>query len=130
MPSNFSLVASVLLVVGTPAVVGGVSSPATGQQSLSLAVTNVSYPETPTAGEPFRLRVTIRNYAGSERTYQINEVYADGQFGEPDIARDVGQLPPGSSTTVTVPVTLDGAGWHSFDINVNGAGVSGGIANI
>ena len=98
-------------------------------QSAAVVVSNVSHPETPTVGEPFEIRVTIRN-AGDTGSYIINEVYTERGYGTDRMAEDLGRLSPGGTTVVSLPVTVDTPGWHVFDVLVNGRSVGTGLDRI
>ncbi|MFB6160067.1 MAG: CARDB domain-containing protein [Haloferacaceae archaeon] len=116
-----------LLVAGLGAAVPA----ADARSSSAVSVTNVTYtPDTPTAGEQFTLRVTIANHGDGTGTFRVSEVYARGLSNTEYIAEEVGALPPGTSTTITLPVTFERAGWHTFAVHVNGQVYEGGIVNI
>ncbi|MFB6169259.1 MAG: hypothetical protein ABEJ43_10510 [Haloferacaceae archaeon] len=89
--------------------------------SAAVAVSNVTAStQTPTAGEPFSLRVTIVNYEGSEQAANLNQVVVSVDGERRYVAEDLGRLTPGSRTTVTVPLTLDDPGQRTVDIQVYG----------
>jgi hypothetical protein len=110
-----------LVAVGAPA------APAAAQsQGSYVSVTNVTHtPQTPTAGESFEVETVIRNHGGDGGPFVVNEVYVSGQGTDRYIADDLGSLPPGSSMPVTLPVTLDDPGRHTFTVNVFGVTPSG-----
>lgn len=112
-----------LLVVISLAAVPPVDAQSTDQRA-AVAVSNVTAStQTPTAEEPFSLRVTIANYEGSGQAVTLNQlvvVDGDRQY----IADDIGSLTPGSRTTVSVPLTIDDPGQQTVNLQVYGS--SGG----
>ena len=124
-PSTSALL--LVAVVCLPLVAVGLSgAPVAAQSDASyVSVTNVTHtPETPTPGESFEVEVTIRNHAGNGGPFKINEVYVSGQGADTYVADDLGSLPAGSSMPVSVPVTLDEPGRHTFTVNVRGVNPS------
>jgi len=104
------------------------SAPSSG---TAIAISNVTAStQSPTAGEPFSLRVTISNYPNSQDLAAVNrlDVEIDGNREptmidgnrEPSID-DLGQLPPGSHMNVSVPVTIDDPGQKIINLKLDGS---------
>jgi hypothetical protein len=103
--------------------------PATAQTQDSAAVTIsevMATTETPTAGEPFSLRVTISNLEGGRSSADIEELRVSVDGSRQYATDDIGRLPPGSQTTVTVPVTVEDPGQKTIQVEVS-ASSSGGL---
>jgi hypothetical protein len=128
-PSDSGVAALVTLCLLIGAV--GVVAPVADAQSSSVSVTNATHtPQTPTAGETFEVQLTIENHDRGDSNYQINEVYVGSLGSQETVADDLGTLPPGASTTVTLPVTIDEPGWHTLTVNVNGLSTNGVVVNV
>jgi hypothetical protein len=118
-----STVAAVCLTALVVASVGMSALPATAQFEDSAAVTIsdvTASTETPTAGEPFSLEVTISNLEGSRATTKIESLRVRIDGTQRYVTRDIGRLPPGSETTVTVPVRVDDPGQTTIQLEVSG----------
>lgn len=118
-----STVAAVCLSALVLVSVGMVALPATAQTQDSAAVTIsevTASTETPTAGEPFSLEVTISNLQGSQSSANIQRLRVLIDGNQRYVARDIGRLPPGSQTTVTVPVRIDNPGQKTIELEVLG----------
>jgi hypothetical protein len=97
-----------------------------GERAAAIAVSNVTAStETPTAGEPFSLRVTVSNYEGSGGAATLNELVVVVGGERQYIADDLGRLTPGSQTTVTVPVTVAERGQQTIVVQVYGSSRDG-----
>ena len=120
-------VAILALVCLSLAVVGASIPPAAAQSDASyVSVTNVTHsPETPTTGEPFEVEAVVENHAGDGGPFTVNEVLVTGQGVDRYVADDIGKLPAGASTAVTLPVTIDEPGQHVFTVVVYGTDPSG-----
>jgi hypothetical protein len=96
--------------------------PPADAQTAAVAVSNVTAStETPTAGEPFSLRVTVVNYEGSGQAATLNQLVVSVGGERRYVADDLGRLTPGSRTTVTVPLTLDEPGQRTVDVQLYGS---------
>jgi hypothetical protein len=130
MPAQPSskVILSLLLLCVSLVGVGATVQPAAAQSASSsyVSVTNVTHtPETPTTGESFEVRTVIENHAGNGGPLEVTEVYVSGQGPNRYIADNLGSLPAGSSMPVTLPVTVDEPGRHTFTVNVRGVNPSG-----
>jgi hypothetical protein len=120
--TSFGLVATLLilcLLCGLAA-----TTPPVAAQPASVVVTNATHaPATPSAGDTFEVTATIRNEAGADGPFQVNEVAVEvpgrGPAGYAS-ARDLGTLSPGSSIRVTLPATVAEPGWHQLRVLVYG----------
>lgn len=131
-PSRSAVVLAAVCLLSTVAGVAAFAADAGAQSSSSpsVSVTNVTHtPQTPAAGETFEVEVRIANHEGAGGAFDISEVYARGVDGR-YVADDLGTLPPGTSTVVTLPVTVAEPGWKTFAVHVNGGGTSRGIVNV
>jgi hypothetical protein len=116
------LFALALALVAVPLAAVPPADAQSADQSAAVAVSNVTAStQTPTAGEPFSLRVTIANYQGSQQAATLNQlvVVVDGERRY--IADDIGRLTPGSRTTVSVPLTIDDPGQRTVGLRVYGS---------
>lgn len=108
----------VTLLITTPLAVSAQST----NQSVAVGVSNVSAsPQTPTATEPFSLRVTITNYEGSGQTATLNQLVVSADGEQQYVADDLGRLTPGSQITVTVPITLNQPGQRTIALELYGS---------
>ncbi|ESS06445.1 MAG: hypothetical protein A07HB70_01164 [uncultured archaeon A07HB70] len=98
-----------------------------GAAAVAVSNTTVS-PETPTAGEPFSLEITVANYERSPTAATINEVVVVVDGERRYAASDVGRLTPGTRTTFDAPVTIDDPGQHTIRLEVYGES-RGGLIN-
>lgn len=131
MPSNEPSLSAVAIAALCFVAALALTAPPVDAQSTSISVTNVTHtPQTPTAGETFEVRVTVENYDGSGTPVTINEIYAGPVGSQDNHADNLGTLSPGSSMDVTLPMTFDDAGWHTFGVTVNGVGTGGNVVNI
>ena len=119
---------TVFVVVSMLAVISPVAAQSSEQTAVAISNVTAST-DTPTAGEPFSLRVTIANFEGSQRTATLNDLTVEADGERQYIAENLGQLPPGSRTTVTVPVTLDDPGQHTIALELYGGTFGGGVIN-
>jgi VCBS repeat-containing protein len=124
---------AVLAALATLSVVSvaAVAPPAVAQSSdpAAIAISNVTAStETPTAGEPFSLRVTVSNYEGSPSAATINQLVVRVDGDRQYVADDLGRLTAGSQTTVTVPVTVDDPGQQTIRLALYGNS-DGGLVN-
>ncbi|MFC6988067.1 hypothetical protein ACFQJD_03790 [Haloplanus sp. GCM10025708] len=126
-PSSRALVLAALCFAAFLAL----TAPPVDAQSTSVSVTNVTHtPQTPVVGETFEVEVTVRNYDESGKSVTINEIYVGPLGSGTKVADDLGALAPGASTTVTLPMTVDEAGWQTFTVKVNGVDNSGRVVSI
>jgi len=124
-PQYLSVVSFVSVVVLIAAVLITTPLAASAQssnQSVAVGVSNVTAnPQTPTATEPFSLRVTITNYEGSGQTATLNQLVVSADGKQQYVADDLGRLTPGSQTTVTIPVTLNQPGQRTIALELYGS---------
>jgi hypothetical protein len=124
-PSSKAIALLAMLCLAAAAVGVAPSLAAAQSNDSYVSVTNVTYsPETPAPGETFRVDAEIRNHAGDGGAFRINQVYATGQGTDTYFADDVGSIPPGSSTTVSLPVSFENPGTKTFTIRVLGSAPS------
>lgn len=117
------------LVAASLAVAPAATSAQSTDQSAAVAVANVTAStQTPAAGEPFSLEVTIANYEGSGQAATLTQLVVSAGGERQYVADDLGRLTPGSRTTVTVPVTLDEAGQRTVSLQLYGSS-PGGLVN-
>ena len=99
-----------------------VTAPVVSAQSsgTAIAISNVTAStQTPTAGEPFSLRVTISNYPNSQRTANINSLFVEGGDNREHIG-GLGKLTNGSHMTVSVPMTINDPGQKTISLRLYG----------
>lgn len=103
----------------------------TSAQSSSVTVTNTTVtPESPSAGETFIVKATIANAESAGASYDLTNVYVKKPGGgRSDVARDLGELSPGTSTTVEIPVSVAESGWRSLSLQVHGVDQVHGVEN-
>ncbi len=90
-------------------------------QSSAVTVTNTSVsPSTPTTGETFVVTARITNAQSASADFDINQVHVETPRGRSYVARNLGTLGPGSSTTVRIPVRVDQPGSHTLSVKVFG----------
>ena len=124
---SLSLVA--LLVVASLAAISPPTSAQSSGYSTNVGIANATAStQTPAAGEPFSLEVTIANYDGSEETATLNQLVVSADGERQYVADDLGRLTPGSRTTITVPVTLDEPGQRTIDLELYGS-AGGSVIN-
>lgn len=131
VPSAGAVVVLVVLcLVPTAVGVATVSRGVGAQSSPAVTVSNVTHtPTTPAAGQTFEVSVRIENHESATGSVQLTEVYVRG-LDSSYVADDLGTLSPGSSTVVTLPVTVESPGWTTFSVHVNGRGGSSGSVNV
>ncbi len=123
-------VAAVLLVavaVASLAVLPAAVAQSNGAAAVAVSNATVS-PETPTAGEPFSLQITVANYEQSPTAATINEVVVVVDGERRYAVDDVGRLTPGTRTTFDAPVTIDDPGQYTIRLEVYGES-RGGLIN-
>jgi hypothetical protein len=123
-------VAAVLLVavaVASLAVLPTAVAQSDGAAAVAVSNATVS-PETPTAGEPFSLQITVANYEQSPTAATINEVVVVVDGERRYAVDDVGRLTPGTRTTFDAPVTIDDPGQYTIRLEVYGES-RGGLIN-
>lgn len=98
---------------------------ATGSPAVSISDINVA-PEEPIAGNTFQVEATVVNNEGASASFDVSDVHVDKPDGRSYVASDVGTLTPGSSTTVSIPVTIDSEGQHTLSVEVSGIETNGG----
>jgi hypothetical protein len=72
--------------------------------------------------------VTVTNYEASGDVARLNDLVVEADGERRNVASDLGRLPPGAETTVTVPVTLDDPGQYTLRLRLFGES-SGGVVN-
>ncbi|MDB2287072.1 hypothetical protein PM038_17790 [Halorubrum ezzemoulense] len=117
-----------MLVVSVFAVTAPVAS--AQSSGTAIAISNVTAStQTPTAGEPFSLRVTISNYPNSQRTANLNDLTVEVDGNREHIVNGLGQLTPGSQMTVSVPVTINDPEQKTISLKLYGS-TSGTVINV
>jgi hypothetical protein len=99
--------------------------PGAGSPAVTIADINVR-PEEPIAGNTFEVEATIVNGEGASASFELRNVYVDKPDGRSYVASDVGTLAPGSSTTVSIPVTMGSEGQYTLPLEVSGIETDGG----
>jgi len=120
--SRLELVASLMILLMLVISVFAVTAPVVSAQSsgTAIAISNVTAStQTPTAGEPFSLRVTISNYPNSQRTANINSLFVEGGDNREHIG-GLGKLTNGSHMTVSVPMTINDPGQKTISLRLYG----------
>lgn len=130
--SGRSLGTAVALAVAIAlvAVALGASGPATAQSSAVTVPNATVSSSNPAAGETFVVRGTVQNAANADGAFDLNDVYVQTPDGRSSVARDLGTLAPGTSTTVQIPVSVSDPGWHSLSFRVKGTDDSGQVRNL
>ena len=120
--SRLELVASLMILLMLVISVFAVTAPVVSAQSsgTAIAISNITAStQTPTAGEPFSLRVTISNYPNSQRTANINSLFVEGGDNREHIG-GLGKLTNGSHMTVSVPMTINDPGQKTISLRLYG----------
>jgi hypothetical protein len=115
------LTLAVLVVAVAAGPVVGAGHAQQGSGSPAVAITNVTVtPEQPTAGDTFEVQATVRNDESAGASFEVQELYVDRPGGRSYVADKLGTLAPGSSTTVSIPVTVDSTGQYTLSIKASG----------
>lgn len=115
--AGIGVVVSLVVLAGVFGAVGSAAA-----QSSAVTVTNATVTSSsPSAGETFVVRATVRNAEGAEGAFDLSNVYVMKSGGRSGVARDLGRLAPGTQTTVEIPVTVEEAGWHTLSVRVTGS---------
>ncbi|SNR72373.1 hypothetical protein SAMN06266787_11523 [Halorubrum ezzemoulense] len=129
--SRLERVASLIILSMLVVSVFAVTAPVVSAQSsgTAIAISNITAStQTPTAGEPFSLRVTISNYPNSQRTANLNDLVVEVDGDREHILNGLGQLTPGSQMTVSVPVTINDPGQQTISLKLYGS--AGAVINV
>ena len=121
-PSRTVAIVTLLVVVlGATIALGVPHVAAQSSEPASIAISNVTAStQTPSVGEPFSLRVTISNYEGSPSAAVINDLVVEADGERRYVADELGRLPPGAQTIVTVPLTFDEPGQKNIRLRLYG----------
>lgn len=88
---------------------------------VRLTVTDVAVqPETPTAGEPVTVPITVDSSAGSTQPLEVNSVSLLDGGDEVATADDLGALAVGDSITVPLTTTFEAAGEQTLTARLRG----------
>ena len=110
-----------LLAVASLTVVPAATTAQSSERPAAVGVVNVTAStQSPAAGEPFSLGVTVANYEGSGQAVTLNQLVVSAGGERRHIVDDLGRLTPGSRTTVRVPLTLDDPGQRTVSLTVYG----------
>lgn len=129
-PATAPIAGAVVLALAVLAI-GPVATAPVAAQETSVTVTNATVTtSSPAAGETFVVRATIRNSERANGSFDLTNVYVQGPDGRSTVARDLGQLAPGSATTIEIPVSVSESGWHSLSVRVHGISPSDSVKTL
>jgi hypothetical protein len=104
----------------------GTASAQQGSGDAALVVTNATVvSENQVAGEPFRVRVQVQNLEGATAPVSVSEVSVTSRE-ETVFSDGIGTLPPGTSTTLVIPVKIDSPGNYNLDVEARGTTIGTG----